>query len=275
MRIIVRQQKFYASESDLMAVNNTLRDIGEALPSDLRGISSIGGDIIAMSDSAIDFRLATGMSVICAFGVTRNIIILPPTTLSARTALTTWSTAPTTGDVAFVYNDGATSALSDDSWNQVSVAAALAIGTCPTSSGFTSTSTEANNGYTLTLNTVLSGNVQTGAPIRFYREAKYKLYQPAGSNAWYLGYMDCPGGTCGTMQPVAGPYLAYSTNAASTGLRFVYRDASGNVTTTPTQVARIDVIAKAQTDNPIRMPGRPEAYYSDSLVVTIALRNRV
>ena len=40
------------------------------------------------------------------------------------------------------------------------------------------------------------------------------------------------------------------------------------------QVARIDIIAKAQTQNPIRMPGRPEDYYSDSLVVTVALRNR-
>jgi hypothetical protein len=79
---------------------------------------------------------------------------------------------------------------------------------------------------------------------------------------------------CGTLQPVAGPYLAYSATTANTGLRFAYFDSLGNTTTSPTQVARIDIIAKAQTDNPIRMPGRPEAYYSDSLVVTVALRNR-
>jgi uncharacterized transporter YbjL len=73
---------------------------------------------------------------------------------------------------------------------------------------------------------------------------------------------------------VAGPYLAYSTSAASTGLRFVYRDSTGAVTATPALVARIDIIAKAQTEQPIRMPGRPEAYFSDSVVVTVALRNR-
>ena len=69
MRIIVRQEKFYASTTDLIAMRNTLRDVSEALPSDLRGISSVGGDIYAMSDSAIDFRLATGISVVCSVGV--------------------------------------------------------------------------------------------------------------------------------------------------------------------------------------------------------------
>lgn len=274
MRIIVNQQRFYTSTTDLIAMRNTLRDLGEAVPTDLRGISSIGNDIYAMSDSAITFRLATGISVICSIGATRLTVVIPPTTLSSRSALTTWITAPTTGDTAFVYNEGASSAVSDDSWQQVPVTAALAVGSCPTSSGYTANATEAAAAQTVTFGTALAANVVVGSVIRFYRTAKYKLYQPAGSSSWYLGYQDCPGGVCGTMQPVAGPYLAYSATPANTGLRFVYRDATGAVTATPAQVARIDIIAKAQTENPIRMPGRPEDYYSDSLVVTIALRNR-
>ena len=274
MRIIVRQQKFYASTSDLIAMRNTLRDLGEAIPTDLRGISSIGGDIYAMSDSSIDFRLATGMTVICSIGATRLTVVIPPTTLSSRSALTTWISAPTTGDTAFVYDDGAGSTVTDDTWDKVAVTAALAAGSCPTTSGYTATAAEQNASQTLTLGTALNANVQTGSLIRFYRHAKYKLYQPAGSSSWYLGYQDCPGGVCGTMQAVAGPYLAYSATPANTGLQFVYRDSTGAVTATPAQVARIDIIAKAQTENPIRMPGRPETYYSDSLVVTVALRNR-
>jgi prepilin-type N-terminal cleavage/methylation domain-containing protein len=274
MRIIVRQQRFYASTTDLIALRNTLRDAGAALPSDLRGISMTGSDIYAMSDSAITFRLSTGMSVICSIGATRLTAVIPPTNLSSNSGISTWMTAPTTGDTAFVYNEGATSALSDDSWQQVPVTAALTIGTCPTSSGYTSTTTEANNSQTVTFGTALASGVVPGSVIRFYRTAKYKLYQPAGSNAWYLGYSDCPGATCSAMQAVAGPYLAYSATPGSTGLRFVYRDSTGAVTATPSQVARIDVIAKAQTENPIRMPGRPDDYYSDSVVVTVALRNR-
>jgi prepilin-type N-terminal cleavage/methylation domain-containing protein len=274
MRIIVRQQKFYASTTDLIAMRNTLRDVGEALPSDLRGISSPGGDIYAMSDSAIDFRLASGISVVCSVVAGRLSVIIPPVGVANKSGLSTWTTAPTTGDTAFFYDEGSSSAVTDDSWQKLPVTAALAVGICPTASGYTTTSAEANGSWTLTLGGTLNNGVVVGSIIRFYRHAKYKLYQPTAGGAWYLGYQDCPGGSCGTMQPVAGPYLAYSTTAANTGLRFVYRDSTGAITATPTNVARIDVIAKAQTDNKIRMPGRPEDYYSDSLVVTIALRNR-
>ena len=274
MRIIVRQQRFYASTTDLMAMRNTLRDVDASLPSDLRGISSIGGDIYAMSDSAIDFRLATGISVVCSVGVGRLTVVIPPTNVANRSGLSTWLSAPTSGDTAFFYDEGATSAVTDDSWQRVPVTAALAVGICPTTSGFTTTSAEQNASWTVTLGTALNTGVVPGSVIRFYRHAKYKLYQPTAGGSWYLGYQDCPGGVCGTMQPVAGPYLAYSATAASTGLRFEYRDSTGAVTATPANVARIDVIARAQTDNKIRMPGRPEDYYSDSLVVTIALRNR-
>ncbi|MFL5613614.1 MAG: type II secretion system protein J [Gemmatimonadaceae bacterium] len=274
MRIVVGQQKFYASTTDLIAMRNSLRDVGEALPSDLRGISSVGNDIYQMTDSSIKFRLATGISVICSIDVTRLTAVIPPTTLSNNNALTTWITAPTTGDTAFVYTEGATSATTDDGWQQVPVTAALAVGSCPTSSGYTANATEAAAAKTITFGTALASSVVPGSVVRFYRTAKYSLYQPTGSSAWYLGFQDCPGATCSSMQPVAGPYLAYSTSAASTGLRFVYRDSTGAVTATPAQVARIDIIAKAQTEQPIRMPGRPEGYFSDSLVVTVALRNR-
>jgi prepilin-type N-terminal cleavage/methylation domain-containing protein len=274
MQIILRQQRFYAGTTDLIAMRNTLRDVGEALPSDLRGISSPGGDIYAMSDSAIDFRLATGISVVCQVGVGRLTVIIPPLNVANRSGLSTWSTAPTTGDTAFFYDEGATSAVSDDSWQKLAVVAALGVGTCPTASGFTTTTAEANGSLLLTLGSTLNTGVVPGSIIRFYRHAKYKLYQPNANGPWYLGYQDCPGGTCGTMMPVAGPYLAYSATPANTGLQFVYRDSTGAVTTTPANVARIDVIARAQTEKPIQMPGRPANYFSDSLVVTIALRNR-
>jgi prepilin-type N-terminal cleavage/methylation domain-containing protein len=274
MRIIMTQERFYASTSDLIAMRTTLRDVGAALPSDMRGISSIGGDIYAMSDSAIDFRLATGISVVCAVNVGRLTLVIPPVNVANKSGLSTWSTAPTTGDTAFFYDEGATSAVSDDSWQKIPIVAALAVGTCPTTTGYTTTTSEANGSWTLTVGTALNAGVVPGSIVRFYRHAKYKLYQPTANGSWYLGYQDCPGGTCGSMMPVAGPYLAYSTSAGSTGLRFVYRDSTGAITATPANVARIDVIAKAQTDNPIRMPGRPANYYSDSLVVSIALRNR-
>ena len=274
MRIIVRQQRFYRGAADVMALHSNLRDIGAALPSDLRGISSIGGDIYAMSDSAIDFRLATGIATICSIGVGRTTIVIPPTTLASRSAVTTWLSAPVSGDTLFIYDEGATSLVSDDSWQQVALTAPPIVGTCATTSGFTATSAEAALGTTLTVGTVLNAGVVPGSMIRFYRHAKYKLFQPTVGGAWYLGYADCPGGTCAALQAVAGPFLAYSANSAITGLRFVYRDATGAVTTTKTNVARIDITARSQTAHPVQMTGRPNGYVRDSVVATVALRNR-
>ena len=273
VQIIVRQQRFYASMSDITSMRGSLRDAMGVLPIDLREISSAGGDIYAMSDSAIDFRASVGIAVACSIP-TSTTIIIPPTTLVSRSGVTTWIAAPATGDTAFVYNDGTSPATIDDSWFKVALTAAPATGVCPTSSSFTSSATEAAASYTLTVSPALPSTVIPGSLIRFYRRAKYKLFQPTAGGAWYLGYMDCPGGVCGTLQAVAGPFVAYSATASATGLRFVYRDTTGAVTTDRTKVARIDITARAQTDNIIRMSGRPADYYADSLVLSVALRNR-
>lgn len=271
VRIIVNQQRFYAGSADMMAMRGSLRDANVMLPTDLRGIASAGGDILAMSDSALDFRLPIGMGVVCSIAAGRLAFVIPPTTLASQSALTTYISTPTTGDFVYVYDDGATSLVSDDSWQQTTLAAAPAIGSCPT---YTSSATEAATAITITVTNALNATVVPGAVVRFYRRAKYKFFQPTAGGAWYLGYYDCPGGVCGTLQTIAGPYLAYSTTASATGLRFIYRDSLGAVTATPANVARIDVVARAQTRNPIRMPGRPIDYYSDSTVISIGLRNR-
>ena len=274
MQIVVRQQRFYASAADMMSVRSNLRDVAVVVPTDLRGISSIGGDIFAMSDSAIDFRMPIGISIICVINAGRTTVVIPPTTLASRSAVTTLTGSPGTKDTVFVYDPGATSATADDSWQKIAVTDTLKSGSCPTASGFTATSTEAAAAKTLTLGTALNANVPTGSIIRFYSRAKYKLYQPTAGGAWYIGYLDCPRGTCGSLQAVAGPYMPYSATPGSTGLRFVYRDSTGAVTTVTTRVARIDVTARAQTKSIVRTPGRPPDYYRDSLVVSVALRNR-
>lgn len=273
MRIILRQQRFYRGAADIMAMRTNMREVGTAVPSDLRGISSIGGDIYAMSDSAIDFRLPTGLTTVCSIGVGRTTMVIPPSSLKSRSGLTSWLTAPLSGDTLFVYDEGATSLMSDDSWQEVALSAAPTAGVCPPSTGFTADSVEGTLGTTLTLGSALNPGVVVGSTVRFFRHARYKLYQPNGS-AWYLGYAECPVGGCAALQAVAGPFLPYSANGALTGLRLVYRDTTGAVTTTPANVARIDLTVRAQTQRPIQMPGRPNDYYRDSVVVTVALRNR-
>jgi hypothetical protein len=107
--------------------------------------------------------------------------------------------------------------------------------------------------------------------IRLFRRAHYGFYREA-SGLWYLGYFDCPGGACAQMQPVAGPFRAYSASAS--GVRFAYFDSTGAATTNRNLVARVDVTLRTETTLPDRTPGLRGPTYQDSLNVVVALRNR-
>ena len=87
-----------------------------------------------------------------------------------------------------------------------------------------------------------------------------------------LGYYDCPGGTCGAITPIAGPFLPYA--ASGSGLQFAYYDSTGAVTAVKNRVARIDVVARAQTAAPVSLVGGAQSYVRDSLAFTVSLRNR-
>ena len=50
VKLLLRQQRFYNSATDLIQTRQQIRQAAGMLPSDLRGISSVGADISAMSD---------------------------------------------------------------------------------------------------------------------------------------------------------------------------------------------------------------------------------
>lgn len=272
-RVLVNQRRFFAESREVIAVHAAEREITTQLPAALRGISSAGGDIYAMSDSALDFRFPAGSSVVCTINGGRSSITVPPVSLASQASLSSWLTTPQAGDSVFIYDDGSGSGLTDDSWQLYVITAVPGSGSCPTTTGFTTTAAEAAAGVTLNISPALTATTVVGAPVRFFRRARYKLYQPSAGSGWYLGYSDCPGGVCRAMAPVSGPFLAYGPAGAS-GLTFTYRDSTGAVTATPTTVARIDIVARAQTRIPIRGPGRKGTYLQDSLATTVALRNR-
>jgi type II secretory pathway pseudopilin PulG len=271
MRVIVRQQRFYASAAEITSTRSDLRDLATMLPTDLRGISSSGGDIYAMSDSAIDFRLPTGRSIVCQLGVGLTSVVVPPATLASRSAVTTWSTAPVLADSVLIYDEGATAATTDDIWRPYKITAAPAAGACPLATNFTSTAAEAAAGLTLTLNVALPATTPQGSSMQFFRRAHYGLFQTT-SGKWMLGYSDCPAGTCGAVTPVAGPFLPYG--ATGSGVQFTYYDENGAVTAVKTNVARIDVVLRAQTAAPVALSGGDRSYVRDSLAFTVSLRNR-
>lgn len=271
MRVIVRQQRFYTSAAEITSTRADLRDLATVLPTDLRAISSSGGDIYSMTDSSIDFRLPVGVSAICQLGAGLTSVVIPPSSLASRSGVTSWITAPVSGDSVLIYDEGASTATSDDVWRPYKITAAPTTASCPTTTRFTTTAAEAAAGVSLTISSALPATTPQGSSIVFFRRAHYALFTTTTGQVM-LGYFDCPGGTCSAMTPVAGPFLPYS--ATKSGVKFAYYDSTGTATAVTTNVARIDVVVRAKTAAPVSLTDGTRSYLTDSLAFTVSLRNR-
>jgi hypothetical protein len=244
-----------------------MRQIGDLLPSELRALGTGAGDIYAMNASSIDLRVTTGSSVVCAIGGGATSVTIPPVQLASALVLTSWRDVPTAGDSAFIFDEGASGASNDDGWRAYRLTAAPSAGNCPIASGFTRSAAEAASGMTLTLATALSATTQAGAPIRFFRPARYGLASGTDGR-WYLGYTECKAG-CGTLDVVAGPVRSPSGQ----GVGFTFRDSLGAITAVPAQVAFVEL--SLHTDGaPVGERSRLRSgALADSLRVSVAVRN--
>ena len=280
VKLLLRQSRFYNSTTDLIQTRQQLRQAAAMLPSDLRGISSVGGDIFSMSDSALEFRSTFGSSVVCVnAGGTLSTV---PRNLASGATMTNWMTAPVVGDSLAVYNNGPTLAVTDDGWSlsritvRDSVTTNVANG-CPTATGLTRAGdiSAANPSYRLTLSTAAANTIAVGAAIRFFRRVRYRIYRDT-DNQWYLGFFNCLFGrvpVCNTTQAIAGPFQPYANNGTS-GVQFAYYDVNGAVTANPLLVARISLVVRGQSASLVNLSGTGGTVFHDSLRIEVGLRNR-
>jgi prepilin-type N-terminal cleavage/methylation domain-containing protein len=295
MLVLIRQQRFYRSANEIIDTRTQVRQAIAMLPNDLRTISTSDSrndtDIYEASDKAIELRSIFGSSIICK-KISVSQYVLPPVDVAKGTALTVWSREPVVGDSVLVFDDSTSVGSDDDHWENykitaVSTLAATATNACPTTSGFVQAAdvTAGKVSYLLTVDAppsqTLSGTIGQGAPIRFFRRRRYELYQPSGSTSWYLGRTDCDhnGNVCPGLSPVSGPFAAYSTTVANSGLSFIYWKSDGT-TFTPTtalaskqQIAGIQIVARADTKTRVTIAGMANEVKRDSLSLNISLRN--
>lgn len=273
--VVMGQQRFYDSASEVMEVRDNLRRIGVLLPSEMRALAPLEGDIYEMTDSMLDFRVPIGTAIVCM--VSSSWFTIPPLALSTDAGLTSWNTPPIQGDSIAIF-DSRDSLMDTTIYRQIN--ATPSAGTCPTTSGFTSTVAEAAAALTLNVSPALSSTVRAGSPIRFWRRARYSLYQ-APDRKWYLGFRDYVPNrnpAWSNIQPVAGPLMPYAASG-QTGLRFTYRDSIGAALTAiadAPRVRRIDIEVRAQSSVPVRTAGfnrNAAGYYVDSLLAVVAVRN--
>jgi prepilin-type N-terminal cleavage/methylation domain-containing protein len=277
-----RQERFYSSSAQMLHVRAQLRDGGDILTSDIRGAAIERYGLPLMTDTAVEFFGTIGSSVVCETPVGQTLF-LPPDTLSSGATLTSLLAMPDTGDIALIY--AMRGGVPDSAqWVDARIAAfaTRSLSTsCPPSTGFASSADVAagERGYALTLTPSVPTGIRKGAPVRFLRRGRYSLYASGGE--WYLGYRRCNAlgsSSCGTIQPVSGPYLSYrGQESPDAGLAFHYFDASGVEVTDEASsrlVSRIDIVLRGATAREVALSGDARVRYRDSAVVSVSPRNR-
>jgi prepilin-type N-terminal cleavage/methylation domain-containing protein len=274
---LLRQQRFYRGATELLYAREGVRDAIDLLSTDIRGMATADTASL-LADSAIEMFASVGGSVVCQDAGTE--VGLPGEIPPPRNTLSAFVTQPDTGDLAVFYRD---SIETGSQWERHRIVAfssrSLAIA-CPASTGLSHVE-DANagaTGFLLTLSTPLSSHVVRGAPVRFIRRGRYSLYH-AGDGDAYLGYRRCNAvgpPVCGSIQPLSGPYRAYSPTSGSTGLLFEYFDDRGErlgAGASPTKLARVDVTARAESRQRVIIEGHSQAS-GDSATLAVWVRNR-
>ncbi|HET7459552.1 MAG TPA: hypothetical protein VFJ74_18010, partial [Gemmatimonadaceae bacterium] len=271
--------------------------------------SVLGSDITYMDDKEIRFRSTIGSGVACAvtsLALANTVTLVPAGTLAKGNVLTSWFTPPAINDTVFVFDPGSDAGALDDQWRPYRITAIVKSTTACAGSPFLVAGAapggdDGKDRWTLTLVGVstspsaLPTSIGTGSVIRFTRSVVYGLYAPSTGNAaadtmYYLGYktMQTSGSpilTASTLQasfdPIAGPFRRWSNGGATNGLAFTYYDSTGAAITNmanTSSVARVDVKLRGQgfeKKNAANMSSqRDRTFFLDSLMLTIAVRNR-
>ncbi|HEX8850757.1 MAG TPA: prepilin-type N-terminal cleavage/methylation domain-containing protein [Gemmatimonadaceae bacterium] len=278
MTIVMRQQQFYRSATEVIDTRQQIRQATAVVPVDVRGVSAVGQDILEMTDSSLFVRGNIGSSIMCSHGNSGagSMITIPPTDLSGGKYFTTFLTRPKVNDVVLVFDDQAPG-NQDDIWVPYTISQ-IDSTTAGCGSFTDPTADAARYRYIYYTSTPLSATIVDGAPMRFARQVKYSLYKSPTDGLWWMGYRECRGNgtSCSNIQPVAGPYRPYvAGDTVNSGLSFVYRDSTGTATTNPLNVARVLMFVRGQTQSKVALGGgKVNDFYRDYQRIIIALRNR-
>ena len=271
--VMVGQQRFFQRTTQQMDVRRELRTAVNVISAEMRGVSSAAGDIVAFDRMSITFRGVLGSSVVCD-APTRALLDLVPTN-AARMQMSNFASNPTIGDTVVVLRNDS-SGVVGEFWSAhqiTSVSGSTA--TCAPSPYVDATLDADKSRMRLGVTPDLPDSVVAGAPLRLLRTTRYSLATQT-SGAWYLSRSEYAGGAWTAAVPVAGPFQAASA-AGTGGLGLAMYDSVGVAVTavaSSNRIARIDVVARASGERSSGVVGSTSTDVTDSLLVSIALRNR-
>lgn len=262
-QLLLNNQRIYLQQTERVDLNATIRAAVAILPAELKEVSAtdpMESDITAMTASSITFKAMRSLYVLCqppsAAGPTSGDLIAwgaDAATYGLRAA-----NGPLDSVVVFAEVDPST--RTDNYWVHADLRGVTYGTACP--GGATSA--------TLRLAGVAPADalddVSTGAPVRAYQVIQVLTYTDARGDLWLGRREFAKTGGWSATQPLLGPL-------AASGLQFLYYDSDGNVTATPANVARIEIMVIGSTTRPVRASDGSTRYVVDTLTTQVALRN--
>ena len=291
LTVVMRQQRFYRSASEIMETRGQLRSAISILPVELRGVSTqvrdatgavVDSDIRAMGPTSIEVRSTFGGGVVCDIDIAGSTVTLYPDELASNgLRLGGFLYEPGAGDIVYFLNNGE-GGSSDDSWEQRVIAAAPTTNAeCAAGLAGGTAADLALPRREITLAAAPSADIAVGAPVRISRTVEYALYQDGASGLWYLGQRVKHEGTntYSQREPVAGPYLPATNDPATSGMYLRYYDVNGaEIATTDLaarqSVARIDLTVRGETATDVSGSGFGKGNKVVLQRISIAIRNR-
>jgi prepilin-type N-terminal cleavage/methylation domain-containing protein len=240
-QVLITNSRVHSVNSAHIQGQQTLRAGLDVLVGELREISTLDGDLLAMEAESVTIRSQRGFGVVCG----ANLGISPPKLTVVRVGY--WFES---GDSVVVYADNDPMRILDDAWLQGVVQSVDTTALCGT-----------NQAQVLQVPGLVSAGdtIRMGAPVRAFAEFTYGLFQFDGE--WYLGRR-----ARGSTDPdlLVGPLVE------SRGLEFRYLDSLGAATTVATAVSQIELTLRYRSKGVRDAQGD---LISDSLVTRVHPRN--
>ena len=271
LRALDRQARFHTGILAILEARAQHAAAHETVAVELRGVSSVAGDVGSLSDSSIVFRLPVGAGLVC--DTAAGVLDLAPDSVAAGQAFAHFRTSPQAGDSVWVSSEGTTDLEADDSWFALRITSVTrSTGRC-TSSPLVDPVLDAGLAtWRIAYASAVAPPIAPGAPVRLTRQARFALYR-SGTESW-LGYTERNPATGAwvTIQPVSGPYVPFNAGSpTASGIALQGHDSSGAVSFVPPFA--ITLATRTRTTSQVRMDGVLRGRYADSLRSLIALRN--
>ncbi|HWP37470.1 MAG TPA: prepilin-type N-terminal cleavage/methylation domain-containing protein [Gemmatimonadales bacterium] len=253
-QLLVSNQRIYRQQTQRVELNDNIRSAIAILPGELRELNAsdpLGSDIIAMSDSAITYKVTRNLYFVCQNVGNSAELYVDTATVGLR------GLDPNT-DSLLIFADSLTTRRTDDRWIHANLIRVESGNNCP--GGRPSLK------LTFLPAVLVSDSVIAGAPVRGFEVVEARKYRDANGALW-LGSRRWNKSTgWGTIQPLVGPL-------EGAGLRFAFFDANGAATTNRAQVARVSITVIGRTAEPVQLSTGGIGHLVDSLVTHVALRN--